>query len=89
MPTPTWTTADQQALEALQARKAEFEAQHKEPLIRYMVNLTSSLYLGPSKAAEDHGRRIADWMISDADTIRDLLKPFDSGVRPANAEEKA
>jgi hypothetical protein len=89
MPTPTWTPADQQALEQLVSRKALHENTYRMPVY---VFFRDNFPWNASTVEKDRVRmseKVVDFMIKNADTIRDLLKPFDSGVRPAVAEEKA
>jgi hypothetical protein len=88
MPTLTWTPANQRALEELQAMKLAFEAQHKDPLIAFFNINYPWEPATPAHKRMQMASKVADWMIANADTIRDLLKPFDSGVRPASAEKK-
>lgn len=69
----TWTRKDQIALDELTQRRAEFMRASRDPLIRALDNY-SRLSLSDCEA-------LCDVLINRADKFRDLLEPFDSGVR--------
>ena len=69
----TWTRKDQTALDELVQRRAEFMRSSRDPLVRALDIRT----ILPRSACET----LADVLIQHADTFRDLLAPFDCGVR--------
>jgi len=70
-----WTKLDEEQLKALNARKAAFIDQHLRPL-----NSSVERFFYSNQIRGDT-RAIAQAFIDNADQLRDLLKPFDSGVR--------
>lgn len=79
----TWSQHDEQCLRNLTARKAEFTKRARDPLHDFLTdnfgwpaNFTQTQRVGCTM-------NLVDWLIEHADTIRDLLQPFDSGVRAA------
>lgn len=78
-----WTQNDQRALDQLVERKAAFEQAHRVPLEGF-VRDTIQPHTGINSGCADS---VAKWLIHNADTIRDLLLPFDSGVRGPDAAE--
>lgn len=66
----SWTKADQAALDELTARKERVMLEQREPLIEVVNRM-------PAKS-----QALVDWLIHNADAVRDALQPFDSGVRP-------
>lgn len=71
-----WSKADEQALKELTERKAAFEEATRAPI----ENLVEKEF---GNWDTDERECIRDFLIENADTIRDLLQPFDSGVRVA------
>jgi hypothetical protein len=72
----SWNLTDQQRLDALlEQRRAFFE--EKTGPVRELVENAFWLPKGSSKAHD-----IVEWAIENADALRDVLAPFDSGVRP-------
>jgi hypothetical protein len=69
-PSPRWTAADQAELERLTALKREITEAAIKPLSTY---LSDNL---PGLLRRD-ARNLADWLAQDAQTVRDLLQPFD------------
>lgn len=76
MTTETWTREDDRLLDELKKRKERVIEARVAPL-RTLV--AEDMPYVDARDADD----IADWLISHADTLRDLLAPFDSGVRAA------
>lgn len=72
-----WTPADEKLLQSLTEQKAEFYRVKTEPVRDLFVN-APWLRQGSSKTDE-----IIEWAIAHADSLRDALLPFDSGVRPS------
>lgn len=77
-PPETWTRGDEYALQELQARKQRVFAARRRPV----ESIVSAML---SVRTEDQQFTV-DWLISNADIVRDALKPFDSGVRVAAGE---
>lgn len=76
----TFTRRDQETLDDLLRRKAEFEAETTEPVHR----LVSEKW--PFKVTNDGGKNqgiLTQWLIRNAESLRDVLKPFETWVRPA------
>lgn len=73
----TWTQRDEAELDALLARKQEVMAQRRAAIESLVgdVDAPSWRYTTCDE--------VIDWLIKNADAIRDALQPFDSGVRPA------
>lgn len=69
----TWTLRDQQELEALQARRIKFYKEKTAPVLDVARNIVS--------AGWDSPEELAQTLIQYADSLRDALAPFDSGVR--------
>jgi hypothetical protein len=75
----TWTQSDELKLRELSDRKARVYAFVRAPIQRLARDMRNA-----NDLSEDD---LADWLIQRADQIRDLLQPFDSGVRCAPSEE--
>jgi hypothetical protein len=85
----TWTPQDEERLLTLTLRKAEFERTAKAPIYHYFnSNLPGSILRCGLSEREERSKELVNWLIADADTIRDLLAPFDSGERPAQASKE-
>lgn len=69
--TTKWTQQDQKQLDELTARKAAVIAIYRQPLVSAIEHMPEATV------------KAADWLITHADTIRDLLEPYDSGIRLA------
>ena len=91
-PTPTWSRYDEDRLRELTQRKAVFTQRARGPLWNYVNGCLPRSIVQPGISIHVEGidnridnriDKLVDWMIADADTIRDLLQPFDSGVRVA------
>lgn len=72
-----WTPGDEKLLQSLLEQKAEFYRAKTEPVRDLFVNAP---WLPQGSRTTDE---IIEWAIVHADTLRDALLPFDSGVRPA------
>lgn len=69
-----WTAKDEAALAAMLERKATALKEIKDPLVAFIAD--NMPRIGRLEADD-----VADWLIENVDHIRDLLEPFDSGVR--------
>lgn len=69
-PAPSWSKRDEENLNLLLMRKKEFNS-HYMPPVQKIAEAISELPVA----------RRFDWLIDQADNIRDALEPFDSGVR--------
>ncbi len=78
MKTETWTRDDDRRLEEMQERKERVLKARLDPLRTLVAEDMPHIR---SHQADD----IADWLVKHADNLRDLLAPFDSGVRVAPA----
>jgi hypothetical protein len=85
-----WTPQDQAELDALQERKAAFEAEARKPLdavvmqLDLRVGLVNPLSIRPNKPYPTH---VSDLLMRHADALREALKPFGSGIRCGSAGE--
>lgn len=68
-----WTAKDEASLQELNERKARIMEENREPL----RILAAALPTTHTNDIED----VVDWMISNAEAMRDALEPFDSGIR--------
>jgi hypothetical protein len=73
-----WSAADEQALAELLERKDQFIRSTKSAVAE-AVDRFFYRSMGPGD--------LADALIEHADSVRDALAPYDSGVRPAKVEE--
>jgi hypothetical protein len=85
-----WTSRDQAELDALQKRKAAFDAEARKPLydVAAAMGLTTSdapSWAPPSPNPQIPHQVVVERLISFAGTLRDALEPFDSGVRCGSA----
>jgi len=71
----TWTARDQKTLDELKQRRDDFMRENRDPL----YDAVRCLKL---VALEHEVEDLAEELIANADKFRDLLAPFDSGVRP-------
>lgn len=85
-----WTPADEAKLVELTERRNRAMTQNRAPL-RELVDGTSCPLTQLFEEAhfvegafETTKEEFVDWMINNADSLRDGLLPFDSGVRPGN-----
>lgn len=83
-----WTREDEKLLRAMTERKAEFTKRARDPLHDFLTDnfgwpasFTQTQRVGCTM-------NLVDWLIEHADTIRDLLAPFDSGERPPRASDE-
>lgn len=74
----TWTPADEAKLAELEDRKERVMRERRLPVLAFVREL-------PTVHSIDEDD-VVDWLIQHADTLRDLLQPFDSGVRPAEPQ---
>ena len=72
----TWTPRDEEALAALAERKERVNKARRAPLVRLLVE-------GVPNVHTHDMADVVDWFIDNADRLRDMLAPFDSGVRAA------
>ena len=70
-----WTIEDQQQLEELLDRKSTFVNTHKPPVVKAVEIMYGEF---ASAAARD---QLVDKLMRHAELLRDVLAPFDSGVR--------
>lgn len=81
MTTPIrWSPADQQQLNEPIERKKAFDEEMVKPIDDLLAR-TLTIDAGPGIAKSQ--RKIRTWLIWNADAVRDVLKPFDSGIRAA------
>ena len=73
-----WSPADQQKLNELIERKKAFDEEMLKPIDDLLAR-TLTIDAGPGIAKSQ--RKIRTWLIWNADAVRDVLKPFDSGIR--------
>lgn len=78
----TWTPADEQHLAAMLERKQRVQKARIDPLIELVGDDMPHIR---QHQADD----IAEWLVQNAETLRDLLAPFDSGVRAAPVKSLA
>lgn len=76
-----WGREQEELLQGLLQTKARFEQQSKEPLVQH-VRTKYPWVLTQEKNRGPQSLKLAEWLIAEAGTIRDLLKPFDDGTRP-------
>ena len=69
----TWSRADEYLLEELTTRKERVCKARMMPLLPFV----EAMPFVPLSGVE----LVADYLANNADTLRDLLQPFDSGVR--------
>lgn len=75
----TWTTADQIALEKLQARRERVLTEQRKPVIEVSQLLVEDMPRQPLPAD------VADVLIQHAERVIDALKPYDSNTRAEKA----
>lgn len=76
-----WTNTDEMKLVELTERKARAMTQNREPLLKLAKAAQLQAIcdgLGDGQPEEF----FVDWLIANADDLRDALQPFDSGTRP-------
>lgn len=71
-----WTPADEMRFLDMQDRRKRVLEARRAPVIELSILLAREI----SDTSFD---TMADWLIHRADEIRDILAPFDSGVRPS------
>jgi hypothetical protein len=72
----TWTPRDEEALAKLAERKERVNKARRAPLARLIFEGMPNVH---THDMDD----VVDWFINNADRLRDMLAPFDSGVRAA------
>ena len=70
-----WTSADEQALQTLTKRKEEILSAHSELLTAALTNA------GLKQGSMSSFQQVLIALRDHADSIRDALQPFDSGMR--------
>jgi hypothetical protein len=83
-----WTQQDEEHLRMLTERKAEFDGRCRAPVAQFVLDKYEWQPSSMPSSREQVSKKIATWLIDNADTIRDLLAPFDSGERPAQASKE-
>lgn len=78
-----WDQQDEELLQSLVERKAAFKEKYEGELSMFVDRSVPFMTDATIK------RELISWMAGNADAIRDLLEPFDSGVRPANVQPSA
>lgn len=68
-----WTARDEATFNELQQRKASIMEENSAPLI----------ILAQDAPGCPPQKEFVDWLIANADRVRDALEPFDSGARPS------
>jgi len=71
-----WTQYDEELLAQMQARRERVHQATRKPLLAY-IDLAM-----PTVTEREAVVLVTDWMIQNAPHLRDLLEPFDDGVRP-------
>lgn len=71
---PVWTHTNQRELERLQLAKHEFVTWARAPVAALAKSMLGEVEVSVTD--------LTDFMINHADSLRDALAPFDSGVRP-------
>jgi hypothetical protein len=74
----TWTRADARDFAELTLRFEQWKAQTELPVCEFVAGNWPF-----HKPNVENVAVLSKWLMTNADTIRDLLAPFDSGVRPA------
>lgn len=72
----TWTKADELALLELQDRKERVVQARLMPLKKLVIEEMPL-------ESDTNTYVVINWLIENADAVRDALEPFDSGERPA------
>ena len=75
---PTWSKRDEYDLQDLLKRKAAFDAAAHAPVLDVAINIRT---LVNSMVEPDANESLVSALINYADSIRDALAPFDSGIR--------
>lgn len=80
----TWTNAEDELLHDLIVKKQAFDLANRKPLEEFCKRLMRDV---PAVFGDvnimDAEVDMREYFERNADTLRDLLAPFDSGVRPA------
>lgn len=77
-----WTAADQRALDELTKRKADFETTAGVPVNNIAKVLAAELEsFGYATSDDKTVSALARALRNNAEAVRDVLEPFDSGVR--------
>ncbi len=71
-----WTQHDEELLAQMQARRERVHQATRKPLQQF-IDLSM-----PTVTEREAVMLVTDWMIANAKFLRDLLEPFDDGVRP-------
>jgi len=75
-----WTQDDENDLQSMVKRKADFQSHSRKPVIDAVQRIRHTL------GAVHNEAQLVDEFINNADSIRDALAPFDSGVRVAPSD---
>ena len=75
---PTWSKRDEYDLQDLLKRKQAFDAAAHAPVLDVAINIRT---LVNSMVEPDANESLVSALINYADSIRDALAPFDSGIR--------
>lgn len=71
-----WTPAEEMRFLDMQDRRKRVMEARRAPVVELAISITHEI----SDTTFD---QMADYLIKNADEIRDILAPFDSGVRPS------
>jgi len=82
----TWTNREQAALDALVAKRAAWVEEVTPPLATLAERMTRVVGLANNVQAKGS---LELFLRTNADSIRDTLKPFDSGVREGGPDATA
>lgn len=76
-----WSADEERDFNRMSERRARVLAKRRAAVERIVREMNSPIVLG-----SDAG---VDWLIRNAEQLRDALEPYDSGVRSANIDEPA
>lgn len=87
-----WTPEDESRFVELARKRERIQGLMRSAVLNVALKLTDppKVFAPPLPGAaptmpQSEADRLTDRMIANADTLRDALQPYDSGVRPARA----
>lgn len=78
-----WTQVDEAKFAEMQARRERVQSQRRALARNALEPFFVCVYAETDISGDAWKETVTDLMIQNADTIRDALAPYDSGVRPA------
>lgn len=81
-----WSAREEAQLQELIERRRRIMEENREPVLVIVGTFRPDPdRIDGANTLQEFHSQVADWLIANADALRDALEPFDSGVRAGSA----